>query len=69
MFGNKKLEHKCKALEYRVEELENIICPHNSHQYVQVDVRWLVDYSGDSFPVYMYECKKCHKRKETMNYC
>lgn len=69
MFGKGKLEAKCRELENRINELEEIVCPHNSHQYIQIDVRWLVDYTGDSFPVYIYECKKCHKHKETMNYC
>lgn len=69
MFGKRRLEQRCRELEYKVRELEELSCPHNSHRYIQIDVRWLTDYMGESYPVYIYECEKCHKRMESMNYC
>lgn len=51
-------------LQHRVEELENILCPCDSHDWVEID-------SYDGYKVWTgsarsgkrYQCKKCLKKK------
>ena len=61
-----KKREKIKSLERRVEELEELLCPFNKHDWVNVgyhleslDNGWTTD------TVYHYKCRKCKKYRET----
>lgn len=49
-------------LEERVTELEEILCPFNQHDWIEVD--WHLDVDCDV--VYHYKCKRCRKYVETI---
>lgn len=51
-------------LQHRVEELENILCPCGSHDFVEVDdYNGYEVWTGKSRVGKRYQCKKCLKKK------
>ena len=63
MFGRKaKLIEK---LQQRVDELEEIICPLNQHDWVEIDSYDIsMSNYGDFDTVHVYKCRNCRKRRE-----
>lgn len=62
-----KKDKKIMELNYRVAELEEILCPFNNHDWVKVG------YHLDSFDcghttdvINHYKCKRCRKTKEAL---
>lgn len=54
---NKKLK-EIMRLTYRVKDLEERLCPCESHDWVKVGYKML-----GSDPVYRYKCKKCGREE------
>ena len=51
-------------LQHRVEELENILCPCGSHDWVEIDAyNGYEVWTGKSRVGMRYQCKKCLKKK------
>jgi len=63
MFGRKaKLIEK---LQQRIEELEEIICPFNQHDWVEIDSYEVpINNYLDFDTVHVYKCRNCGKRRE-----
>ena len=63
MFNN-KLKEENKQLKNRVHELEEILCPCEQHEYIEVGKKLETDTTGgviDSWYKTRYICKKCKK--------
>ena len=55
LWGKKR--QQIARLKCRVQELENIICPHKSHKWACVGR----DYVTDGVSIYEYMCVKCNR--------
>ena len=58
---------KIKHLEARVSQLEELLCPFNSHDWIEVD--WHLesfDNGHTTDVVRHYKCSRCHKYIETV---
>lgn len=67
MISKKKLKYEILLLSCRVAELEERLCPCESHDWKVIDIDTLGD---DSVPYYMsrtytYKCKRCGKETRT----
>lgn len=61
-----KTKYEVEKLKYeqRIEYLENLICPCESHDYHEVDFRYQGGIgNGGERKVYYYRCSKCGKIK------
>ena len=58
MFNKKKI----MKYEQRIAELEDILCPFNQHDWIEVD--WHLDVDCDV--IHHYKCKRCRKYVETI---
>lgn len=66
MFGRKKLLAEITRLSYRVAELEERICPCESHDWKKINYEFCMGAGADeSVTVYTYKCKKCGKVVKT----
>ena len=67
MVTKRKLREEIMKLNYRVEELEERLCPCGEHDWKQVDF-YTTSFTGglDFDVVYQYKCKRCGKTKETL---
>lgn len=69
MFGNKKLKDEIVRLNYRVEELEERLCPCGDHDWKQVDYKIVSFTKGiDTDVVYKEKCKRCGKVRERIGF-
>lgn len=67
MFGRRKLQNEIQELKCRVQELEQILCPFESHQFKFVDCTYVVGlYEVDVLS--RYKCQKCGKEVERYSY-
>lgn len=57
----RQLEDEIVQLEFRIKELEEKICPCESHKWKLVNT----DISYNGRYTYTYKCEKCLKEKET----
>jgi hypothetical protein len=57
-------KNKVIQLEYRVKELEERLCPCESHTLKRVGTRWAHIAMGELEPIYQYKCKVCGKEME-----
>lgn len=48
------------SLSYRVQQLEDILCPLNSHQWIQIDSKYVGDPLNGRIETTM-QCSKCMK--------
>lgn len=68
MFGRNKLKDEIVRLTYRVEELEERLCPCGDHDWKKVDYRLVSFTNGyDTDAIFTYKCKRCGKVVERMN--
>ena len=60
------LRDEITRLNYRIEELEEKICPYNQHQWIHVGAS-LFDKVGCYYEtsICKYKCKKCGKEMQT----
>lgn len=66
MFGKRKLRAEIVRLQYRVKELEERLCPSQSHSWKRVDYEFVGGTGrGDEITVYTYVCEKCGKVVKT----
>lgn len=66
MFG-RKLKDEITKLTYRVAELEERLCPCESHKWKKVD--WFLSGGtgrGDEITSYIYKCERCGKKATTI---
>lgn len=63
---NRKLKDEIVKLTYRVKELEERLCPCESHDWAQVGYRHVLNWPGNLDTVYRYKCRKCGKEKESL---
>lgn len=65
MVSKRKLRDEVIRLTNRVEELEEKICPCNSHAWVTIDYHFesLTGIGLDT--IYHYKCKRCGKKVQT----
>lgn len=63
MLTRRKLKAKIVEMTYRIEELEERLCPCQSHQwkYIEFDLNGGSGL-GDEIVIYQYQCKQCGKR-------
>lgn len=64
MASRKKLEAEIVRLTYRVAELEERLCPCESHDWKWIDSRFVYIGMGNIEPIRQYKCKVCGKEKE-----
>ena len=58
------LKGEIVQLTYRVEELEERLCPCEQHDWVKVDFRLKYVGSPEPMSIYRYKCLVCGKGKE-----
>lgn len=61
MMTKKKLGAEVVRLTYRVQELEERLCPCGQHDYIKVGTEW-GDMPAGSDMFYEYQCKRCGKK-------
>lgn len=69
MFKRKKLKFENFMLQQRVDQLENILCPQDSHdwKFIKSNVNYAGTGHGDERYEYFYVCSKC-KKLESRSY-
>lgn len=66
IFGKRKLKAEIVRLTYRVEELEERLCPCEDHHWKKIDFKFAGGTGrGDEEIIYTYKCKRCGKSLET----
>lgn len=61
MITKRKLKAEVVRLTYRVQELEERLCPCEQHDFIRVDTEYAYTPAGcDAIGV--YKCKRCGKR-------
>lgn len=58
------LRNEIMRLEYRVEDLEERLCPCESHDWKQVGYHFRYIAMGEFETIRHYKCRVCGKRKE-----
>jgi hypothetical protein len=62
-----KKNKKITVLETRVKELEEILCPFNSHDWINVDCHLeSLDNGYTTDTIFHYKCRRCKKYVETV---
>lgn len=66
MISKRKQEYELNVikLQDRINQLEEIICPYNHHEYIEINRDVLSDYCGgfvDSYTIRTLQCRKCKK--------
>lgn len=61
MTTKRKLKDEIVRLKYRVQELEERICPCGQHDYIKIGTDW-DDMPAGSDMICIYQCKRCGKR-------
>ena len=65
MFGKKKLKDEITRLNYRVADLEERLCPCESHDWKRIHTSYISTHPLlDLDAVNTYKCKTCGKTKE-----
>lgn len=67
MFGRRKLQNEVLELKYRVRELEQILCPFDSHDFKLIGSTVYVD-PCDVYTIARYKCQKCGKEVTKYEY-
>lgn len=57
-------KNKVMQLEYRVKDLEERLCPCESHEWKQVGYRFVHIAMGELETIRCYKCEVCGKEKE-----
>lgn len=66
VFGKKKLRDEIIRLSYRIAELEERLCPCESHDWRKIDYNLFGGTGvGDEETIYTYKCAKCGKQLKT----
>lgn len=65
MVFNRKLKRQLIDAQYRIKELEERLCPCESHNWVKVGYRYVFG-NCEADTVYRYKCKTCGKEKEEL---
>lgn len=66
MFGKQKLKAEIVRLTYRVEELEERLCPCEQHEWKRIGYDFKIGCgAGDIETIYTYKCKRCGKQIKT----
>ena len=68
MFMTKrKMREEIIRLNYKIADLEERLCPCESHKWVEVDSYITSFTCGNDFDtIYKYKCRRCGKTKESM---
>ena len=62
MITKRKLKETVVLQSNRIEELEERLCPCESHQWVKVDYSFVGGTGvGDETTIYKYKCQRCGK--------
>lgn len=66
MTSKRKQEYELNLikLQNRINQLEEIICPCNHHEYIEIDSNSVPEFCGgyvDCYTVRTLQCKKCKK--------
>lgn len=56
-------KEKYIRLEKRIEELEQILCPVQQHDYIEVNREHRYDNNAESYDVVTYQCRRCLRKK------
>lgn len=59
-----RMREEILRLNYRVADLEERLCPCESHDWKQVESNFITD-GYDFTNVYKYKCRRCGKTKES----
>lgn len=61
MVTKRKLRDEVTRLTYRIQELEERLCPCGQHDYIKIGTDW--DYTpAGSDMICIYQCKQCGKK-------
>ena len=64
--SRRKLKEEIMKLSYRIADLEERLCPCESHDWVQTGYYFISLTGGyDTDTVYKYRCRRCGKIKES----
>ena len=62
----RKMKEEITRLNYRIADLEERLCPCESHEWVQVGSSFYTTNGLDFTDIYKYKCRRCGKTKEVM---
>ena len=66
LFSKKKMAAEIVRLRYRVQELEERLCPCEQHQWLITNEEYDVGTTpGDVTTYYTYKCRRCGKKRRT----
>lgn len=66
--SRRKLKEEITKLNYRIADLEERLCPCESHDWVKTGYCFTSSVGGyDTDTVYKYKCRRCGKTRES--YC
>ena len=63
--SRRKMREEITRLNYRVADLEERLCPCESHDWVQVGSSFITSDGYAFIDVYNYKCRRCGKVKES----
>lgn len=67
MVFKKRLREKVLVQEARIKELEEILCPCEAHEWVNIGFHFVGGTGrGDELTVYHKVCKRCKKRIQSI---
>lgn len=68
MFMTKhKMRDEIVRLNYRIADLEERLCPCESHDWVNIGSSFITTNGFDFTDIYKYKCRRCGKTKESMH--
>ena len=65
MITKQKLKEEIIRLTYRVEDLEERLCPCGNHDWKQIDFYLISGACGDFDTINRYKCARCGKTKDS----
>lgn len=66
--SKRKLKEEVTKLNYRIADLEERLCPCESHDWIHTETYFTTFTKGIDFDaVNVYKCRRCGKKKESLH--
>ena len=65
--SKRKMREEITRLNYRVADLEERLCPCESHDWVNLGSSFITTNGFDFTDIYKYKCRRCGKTKESIH--